>query len=162
MIHWLSRQEKIASFEAHLPRPQVISNDSQILPQHSGVKKPPISIAKHPSFPSCQLSLIKEKHHAPDFTYYLKVFLNSFISKPIQNRFLNDSTLPFKKVDVYNMFHFHPEGIQDNDEENDLVKALPQSSQNPHGRFDTVIAIINDEAESTGVASELSIDESLH
>jgi hypothetical protein len=158
MIRWLSRQEKIASFEAHLRRPQVINNDTRTPPQHSGMKKSLISIAKHPSFPNRQLSLIEEKHHAPDFTYYLKVFLNSFLSKPLPTRAVNENSLPFKKVNIYNMFRFHPEGIQDNDEENDLVKALPQSLQNPHGRFDTVIAIVNDEAESTGVVGEL-IDE---
>ena len=159
MIRWLSRQEKIASFEAHLPRPQIINNDTETLPQHPNMKKSLISIAKHPSFPGRPLSLIEEKHQAPDFTYYLKVFLNSLLSEPLSNRALNDTLLPFKKVDVYNMFRFHPEGLQDNDEENDLVKALPQSLQNPHGRFDTVIAIVNDKAESTGVVGEFSIDE---
>jgi hypothetical protein len=162
MIRWLSRQEKIASFEVHLPQPQVTGNDARTLPKHSSMKKSPISIAKHPSFPNRQLSLIEEKHHAPDFTYHLKVFLSKLLSKPIQNRHADDIPLPFTKVDVYNMFRFHPEGIQDNDEENDLVKALPRSAQNPHGRFDTVIAIVDDEAESTGVVGELtSINELL-
>jgi Plavaka transposase len=162
MIRWLSRQEKIASFEVHLPQPQVTGNDARTLPKRSSMKKSPISIAKHPSFPNRQLSLIEEKHHAPDFTYHLKVFLSKLLSKPIQNRHADDIPLPFTKVDVYNMFRFHPEGIQDNDEENDLVKALPRSAQNPHSRFDTVIAIVDDEAESTGVVGELtSINESL-
>ncbi|KAF8958090.1 hypothetical protein BDZ97DRAFT_1668870, partial [Flammula alnicola] len=42
--------------------------------------------------------------------------------------------------------------VHDNEEEKDLVKALPRSAKNPCGRFDTVIAIVKDEAESTGVA----------
>jgi hypothetical protein len=155
MIRWLSRHEKIAGFEAHLPQPQLVNN-----PDDSHKKKKlQISIAKNPSFPGRPLSLIEEKYLAPDFTYYLKVFLNSLLDKPMQNRFLNNSSLPFTKVDVYNMFRFHPDGIQDNDEENDLVRALPKSAQNPHGRFDTVIAILsNKDSESTGVAGELSID----
>ena len=138
-----------------MPQPQLVNN-----PEHSHTKKKPkISIAKKPSFPGHPLSLIEEKHLALDFTYYLKVFLNALLDKPMQNRFLNDSLLPFTKVDIYNMFRFHPDGIQDNDEENDLVKALPKSVQNPHGRFDTVIAFLsNKDAESTGVVGELSID----
>jgi len=72
--------------------------------------------------------------------------------KPIQNRWLDESNLPFNQVDVYNMFRFHPEGINDSEEENDLVKAIPQSLQNPDGRFDTVVVIVGNEAESTGLA----------
>lgn len=49
------------------------------------------------------------------------------------------------------MFRFHPQGIQDDEEESDLVRAFPRSRENPKGRFDTVIAIINDTAESTGL-----------
>jgi len=53
-----------------------------------------------------------------------------------------------KKVDVYKMFRFHPEGLQDNDEENDLVKALPNRC-----RIHMVDLIrhrfVNDKAEST-------------
>ena len=41
---------------------------------------------------------------------------------------LDESDLPFKQVNVYNMFRFHPEGIHDTEEENDIVKALPQSA----------------------------------
>ncbi|KAF8958698.1 hypothetical protein BDZ97DRAFT_1591405, partial [Flammula alnicola] len=154
MIRWLSRQEKIASFETHQKQSQSREKDnSETLSQQSLVKKKPsISIAKFPNFPNRNLSLIEDKHQAPDFTYYLKVYLNAFATKPVQPRFLNESTLPFTKVDVYNMFRFHPEGVHDNEEEKDLVKALPRSAKNPRGRFDTVIAIVKDEAESTGVA----------
>ena len=67
------------------------------------------------------------------------------------SRQLNQSKLPFLHVNVYNIFRFHPQGIQDEEEESDLVRALPRSAQNPRGRFDTVIAIINDTAESTGL-----------
>jgi Plavaka transposase len=148
MIRWLSRQEKIMSFETH----QKV-NQSEITSQGSPKKKKSlISIAKYPNFPNRQLSLIEDRHKAPDFTYYLKVFLMTFTTKKIQHRRLNESDLPFKQVDVYNMFRFHPEGIQDTDEENDLVKALPLSAQNPDGHFDTVVAIVGNEAESTGLA----------
>lgn len=76
----------------------------------------------------------------------------AFTTKQIPHRRLDESDLPFKQVDVYNMFRFHPEGIHDTEEENDLVKALPKSAQNPDGHFDTVFVIVGNEAESTGLA----------
>jgi hypothetical protein len=159
MIRWLSRQEKIMSFEAH-QKDQLqhqVSHDGhpEITSQVSSLavkKRPLISIAKYPNFPNRQLSLIEDRHQAPDFTYYLKVFLMAFTTKQIPHQRLDESDLPFKQVNVYNMFRFHPEGIHDTEEENDIVKALPQSAQNPDGHFDTVIAIVDNEAESTGLA----------
>ena len=73
-------------------------------------------------------------------------------TKQIQHRQLDDRELPFKQVDVYNMFRFHPEGLQDTEEENDIVKALPITAENKDGQFDTVVVIVGDEAESTGLA----------
>ena len=114
--------------------------------------KAPILIAKHPDFPKRRLLLIEDRYDAPDFTYYLKAFLNAFTTNKVSNRHLDHSKLPVQHVNVYNMFWFHPQGIQDNEEDlNDVVKALPRSAQNPHGQFDTVIAIVNDRAESTGL-----------
>jgi hypothetical protein len=152
MIRWLSRQEKIMTFETH-QKNHILQRDSALASNGSTVKRRSslISIAKYPNFPRRRLSLIEERHQAPDFTYYLKVFL---MPKEMNRRSLDDSDLPFNHVDVYNMFRFHPEGIQDTDEENDLVKALPRSAKNPDGQFDTVIVIVGNEAESTGLAGE--------
>ena len=58
------------------------------------------------------------------------------------------------------MFHFHPKYIHDverEEEENDVVKAIPKSTQLSFGRFDTVVVITKDDAESTGLAGESSI-----
>ena len=156
MIRWLSCQEKIMGFKAHQKnrlQHQLEASDSEITSQCSLMKKRShISIAKYPNFPNRQLSLIEDRHQAPDFTYYLKIFLITFTTKQIQHRHLDESDLALKQVDVYIMFHLHSEGIHDTEEENDLVKALPQSAQNPDGHFDTVIVIVGNEAESTGLA----------
>ena len=152
MIRWLSQQEKIMSFETHQNNLQDQLSDTEIASQGPPLKKKSlISIAKNPNFPNRQLSLIEDKHKAPDFTYYLKVFINGFTNRQIQHRRLDEYDLPFKQVDVYNMFRFHPQCINDGEEENDLVKAIPRSSQNPDGHFDTVVVIVGDEAESTGM-----------
>ena len=154
MIRWLSRQEKVTSFEFHqksLQEPQADIDSETVLQQPPTKKKALISIAKHPNFPRRQLSLIEDRHNAPDFSFYLKVFLNALTTNKVSTQHLDQSKLPFQHVDVYNMFRFHPQGIQDDEEESDLVRALPCSSENPRGRFDTVIAISNDTAESTGL-----------
>ena len=154
MIRWLSRQEKVTSFEFHQkisqqpPETNIIESETDLQQKK---KKAYISIAKHPNFPRRQISLIEDRHNAPDFSYHLKAFLNEFTTNKVPSRQLNQSKLPFLHVNVYNIFRFHPQGIQDEEEESDLVRALPRSAQNPRGRFDTVIAIINDTAESTGL-----------
>ena len=79
----------------------------------------------------------------------------AFTTKHIQKRRIHETGLPFKQVNVHNMFQFHPEGIQDTEEESDLVKALPQSAENTEdGQFDIVIVIVGNEAESTGLAGQ--------
>ncbi|KAF8204518.1 hypothetical protein BJ912DRAFT_1017925 [Pholiota molesta] len=56
-----------------------------------------------------------------------------------------------EKVDVYNTFRFHLASINDEEPEIDAVNAIPISSKYPHGRFDTVVAIVKQDAESTGL-----------
>jgi hypothetical protein len=143
MIKWLSRQEKVTCFEFHQKNVNVQQPQTK--------KKAQISIAKYPDFPKRQISLIEDRHNAPDFSYYLKFFLNALTTNKVSNQHLDQSKLPFQHVNVYNMFRFHPQSIQDDEEEIDLVRALPRSDQNPCGRFDTVIAIVGNTAESTGL-----------
>jgi hypothetical protein len=148
MIRWLSRREKISWFESHLSTK--ISPTAE--PAASSIPgKPPISITKFPNFPNRPISLIEEKHNAPDFSHYLKHFLNAFAPSPISGRRLEVlHTLPFTKVNAYNMFRFHPKSIHDvnvEGEEDDIVKAIPKSRRLPFGRFDTVVVITKDDAE---------------
>lgn len=157
MIRWLSRREKIAVFEGYQKSSQVTNKDSSIASRAPQRKTLPISLAKIPNFPGREFSFIHNNHDAPDFEFYLKQYLNRFMDKPIGQRLLDRTPLSFTKVDVYNMFRFHPEEMQDNEEENDLVKAIPKSAKFPYGRFDTVIALVNDEAESTGLKGKFSL-----
>ena len=155
MIRWLSRREKISWFESHLSTkiPPTAEPAASSIPG-----KPSISITKFPNFPNRPISLIEEKHNAPDFSHYLKHFLNAFAPSPISGRRLEVlHTLPFTKVNAYNMFRFHPKSIHDvnvEGEEDDIVKAIPKSRRLPFGRFDTVVVITKDDAESTGLAGE--------
>ncbi|PPQ97258.1 hypothetical protein CVT26_000650 [Gymnopilus dilepis] len=152
MVRWLSRREKIAAFEVHqnLARTQTLGQTPTT--QKATV---PISLPKHPNIPGRDISVVQDKHDAPDFEFYLKQYLNKFTDNPLGPRQLDrlDRTpLTFRKVDIYNMFRFHPEELQDDEEEKDLVKAIAKSAKLPHGRFDTVVVLVDEEAESTGLA----------
>ncbi|KAF8881817.1 hypothetical protein CPB84DRAFT_1817213 [Gymnopilus junonius] len=133
MICWLSRREKIAKFEEHQMSSQVLNADGPTEQETPPRKTLPISIAKTPNFPGCDLSFIHNKHDVPDFKFYLKQYLNCFMEKPIGQCLLDCTPLSFTK------------------EENDLVKTTSKSSKYPQGCFDTVVVVINDEAETTGL-----------
>ena len=160
MTRWLSRQEKLSRFETHLrPRtnlPPDPPGDVSMEPNPTlHPKKTMISMAKHPTYPKSTISVIKEKHNTPDFDYYLKVYINSRLSQPLRISELDNHLLPLTKLDVYNLFRFHPTAINDGDSEGDVVKALRKSRTHPKGQFDTVIVLVGDEAESTGVEGRL-------
>ena len=55
---------------------------------------------------------------------------------------------------MFNQFKFSPLSLQDEDDERDIVKAIPISRQQSSGCFDTVIVLKTDEAESTGLAGK--------
>ncbi|KAF8152404.1 hypothetical protein B0H34DRAFT_677762 [Crassisporium funariophilum] len=103
MIWWLSRQEKISWFQSQVP-----SRTPAVSPPTSSIKgKPYISIAKSANHPNCPISSVEVRHNASDFSYYLKLYLNTFTTSPASNRWLDiATTLPFSKVNVYNMFKF--------------------------------------------------------
>lgn len=153
MINWLSRQEKINDFNYLLSVRQ--QRDSALpLPTPSLSKRLPIRIAKNPQYPNQPISAIEATHNAPGFGRHLKEYLNTLLPHPVGVRTLDATPLPFSTLNIYTNFHFQPEALQDDEEENDVVKALPVSSSLPHGRFDTVIFMDGDDAESTGLAGE--------
>ena len=75
--------------------------------------------------------------------------------RPIGQGRLDATPLSFTKVNVYKMFRFRPEEIQDNEEEKDTVKAIPMKPGLPHRWFDTVVVVVKDDAESTGLQGKL-------
>ena len=161
MIRWLSHQEKIIYFNNLIAAHQKsntptssTSNASNTQVPVPASKKPPISLAKSPNYPNRPIQLIEQLHAAPYFGLHLKRYLNTFLDSSISNRSLESTPLPFHHVDVFNMFRFHPVSLHDEEEEHDLVKAMPLSKSLPAGRFDTVIVLDKDEAESTGMAGK--------
>lgn len=55
--------------------------------------------------------------------------------------------LPFQRIDVFHSFKFTREGLLDDTLEKDWVRASPVDD----GRFDTVVVLTGDDAESTGL-----------
>jgi len=160
MIRWLSRQEKVLFFNNIVTLCQKIlssSTPSILAPAAAACppsKQSPISIAKYPNYPNHPIPVIEQLHAASQFSLHLKHYLNTFLDSFIYNRSLDSTPLPFNHIDVFNMFCFHPVSLNDEEEEYDLVKAMPISKSLPAGCFDTVIVLDKDEAESTGMAGK--------
>jgi hypothetical protein len=150
MISWLSRQEKIASFEVYLSA-TAKSTQSQGTAMPKNDVKGGISLTKHPNHPNRPIAHLQEKYHAVDLNHCLKLYLSKFDTSPLPTCQLLLHSLPFTKVDVYDMFRFHPDSLQDAEVEKDIVKAMPPSKKLPHGRFDPVVVMVSDNAESTGL-----------
>jgi len=155
MITWLSRQEKIIAFANILASSSIASSASSSTVPPSGILNPsqkiPKSLAKHPNHPKCSVSVIEHFHQTPGFTRHLKQYLNSLSTQPSSSRSLDHTILPdYFSVDVYNMFHFQPQALHD-EEEKDVVKAMPISKSLPFERFDTVIVMNDNIAEATGL-----------
>ncbi|KAJ3504237.1 hypothetical protein NLJ89_g8041 [Agrocybe chaxingu] len=145
MIRWLARQEKVAGFESLLK-----SAGTPIAPVKPRNQRPK-TIAKYPNFPGRSLSDVQQKHHAPSFDHHLRIYLNAKSPDRLSARNLTDTALPFSKVNVYNMFHFAPSSLHDDDDEKDVIKAIGSSSNMPNGRFDTVVVIVSETAHATGI-----------
>lgn len=161
MIRWLSRREKISTLEksfsklhstSDLPLATTSSNTNSTALSNI-VRKPLLSIAKHPMYPNRNIAVVEDLHNAPNFSFFLKVFLNSYAKNSVRFADIQNTPLPFTKVNVYNLFRFHLENIQEleEDQATDIVKAIPRSKNLPSGHFDTVVVMIKDSAESTGL-----------
>jgi hypothetical protein len=73
--------------------------------------------------------------------------------------------LPFERLNVYHGFKFPLEDVGDDrkegDEERDWVRARP-GARGQTERFDTVVAMVAPQSESTGVEGEFSFLRSLY
>lgn len=123
---------------------------------------PVFSLAKHAPLPNRPLSVIENGHSSPSFSADLKQFLNRLSPNPLHKSSAAAQTLPFQKLDIWTQFKFHPAGLHDDDEEDDIVKALPKTKDNNFSRFDTVIALNTDEGESTGLKGMYRFCAGLH
>ena len=76
------------------------------------------------------------------------------LPQPTSARVAASKPLPFDRVDVFHVFKFNPTSLDDDDDvnvERDVVKATPGGGDGKPGRFDTVVVLQRDDAESTGL-----------
>ena len=150
MVRWLSRQEKVVSFQNYLTW-----RDPTLLNTRSHRPRP--SLPKYPSERAKLISIIQSHHHASQFPRCLKEYLNSFLLHRTNPRVAALHQLPFDRVDVYHIFKFSAIGLDDEEsEEADVVKAQPATTAHP-ARFDAVVALNDDRAEATGLEGACSI-----
>ncbi|THU75342.1 hypothetical protein K435DRAFT_707335 [Dendrothele bispora CBS 962.96] len=109
------------------------------------------TMAKYPPEPNKSLSRIQTFHHAPNFEKHLKKYVNGFRpeNQRLRGKALDTTPLPFDRVDVWHQFKLNPTSLVDGEVWVETVKALPVWKHSTNTRFDTVIALVDDNAEST-------------
>lgn len=169
MIKWITRKEKMSLYEMFQRESQLqepVRSRSDTLSDEDSCPPIPtpaelvedatsiIKIAKFSPSPQQHLRRIQERHSAPGFTTALTHYLNGL--QPVQlhlsRQELARTWLPFEHVNIYHKFQLKPCALTDGKEESDVVKAIPGSIRmGGRDRFDNVIVLDKDEAESTGV-----------
>jgi len=149
MVSWLSWQEKITSFDTYILYAEKGPQDSPTIIRLS--EKVPVKLAKYPNQAGKSIYAIETTHQAPGFSQNLKEYLNHFLSRRTSNQAAHTYPLPFSKLNVFHQFKFSPHALQDEEDESDVVKAIPISSKLPSGRFDPVVVLQTDDAEATGM-----------
>ncbi|KAE9401115.1 hypothetical protein BT96DRAFT_956655 [Gymnopus androsaceus JB14] len=146
MVKWLSRQEKIASYDFYRSwLDESKSNDAgrQLI------------LAKYPAESKKSLAQILISHAAPGFLAHLKLFLNAFLplGRRVPDQLALAGTLPFTQLDVWHRYKFSPSNLFDDDLDgiHETVKAIPVSRRSHIPRFDTLIVMVGDDAQSTAL-----------
>ncbi|KAJ3767678.1 hypothetical protein FB446DRAFT_651756 [Lentinula raphanica] len=160
MVTFISRQEKVASFDFY----QSWASNQQEAPDASGksLRQPNsalvLNLAKNPNEPRKTLTSISLLHGAPGFLTALKLFLNSClpIRKQAKKAIALKGVFPFKTLEIWHNLGFFPPKVLE-EPEKALMKASPLTLHNKSSRFDTVIVLENDEAESTAVRGEVLV-----
>ena len=152
MIQWLSRREKMHSFENYVSWKESqelrVRGHSKSLSRNIDGKV--LSLPKYPTQPRQLVSLIEQRHSAPGFTMALKNYINHLSSHPTSARNASAYNLPFQRLDIYHTFKFHPASLEEDEEVVDVIKATPPGKKRP-ARFDTAVVLHGDDAESTGL-----------
>ncbi|KAF9020722.1 hypothetical protein BDZ89DRAFT_958050 [Hymenopellis radicata] len=162
MTTWVIRKENVHAFKRYTTwvqkklelKPSSTPSDSTPLPTTSSI--PPavrsgrlqqVSLPKHPSIVNKPIRRIASQHHVRHFAAHLLAYLLAVGRDALGDAAQNYSTLPFDGLDVYYSFKFAREGLGDDFDVRDVVKASPQDG----GHFDTVVVLTGDEAESAGL-----------
>ncbi|KAJ3729805.1 hypothetical protein C8R42DRAFT_693593 [Lentinula raphanica] len=152
MTKWLAHQENVQTFNKELSwilEQQCFHHEHQTpsaTPSFSSSKRS-ILLLKQPTAPYKSLSSIELGHGIPLFTANLKRYLAML--KPGSSRAEVEGglvkSLPFNALDIYYSFKFSPETLDDDINIKDVIKASSLQGE----RFDTVVVLTSDAAETT-------------
>ena len=116
---------------------------------------------KYPTEPKKSLAQIVISHAAPGFLTHLKLFLNTLLplGHRVPDRQALTGTLPFTHLDVWHQYKFSPSNLFDDEFEGiqETVKAIPVSRHSHIPRFDTVIVMVGNDAQSTALDGSVFI-----
>ncbi|KAG1737845.1 uncharacterized protein EDB91DRAFT_1249522 [Suillus paluster] len=151
MIAWLTRREKVASFQSYL---QMTMEDEDEEFSHSRFQDQHIILPKSPHQIHRHIADIMLDHSCNGFKKDLIFYLNTQVDQPYSRAQLQDIDLPLSHIDIYHGFKFCLDSLgNDVDfdyEELDTVKAKPPMGGKA-GCFDTVVVMDGSNCESTGL-----------
>ncbi|THU83761.1 hypothetical protein K435DRAFT_688929 [Dendrothele bispora CBS 962.96] len=150
MIQWLSRQEKILSSEAATGAAGFGAMDVDGV-QRSSLSQYRYTIAKFPPEPHKSIARVMVSHSAPNFLPCLKIFLNNLLNEPKPRSRALRADLPIEAVDVWHQFKLRPDSQVDGEIVEEVIKAVPFNKKSASTRFDNIVVIHSDEAESTSL-----------
>lgn len=174
MIAWLSRQEKVASFDYYR---QMIDEqpssgerlegileieEEEIVKRRSSQRSDDMDVdgeenaiaytmAKQAPEPNKSISRIVLTHGAPSFMVALKLYLNSLSPNRLPAKKALKIPLPFSTVQVWHQLKLTPSSLFDDVPVREIIKGLPVWKKSKVARFDTVVVMDNNDAEAVGV-----------
>lgn len=176
MVAWLSRQEKIASFDYYRrmideqtsigekledkevegilenEEEEIISRRSSDDMEVDGEEDTiAFTLAKRAPEPKKAISRIVLTHGVPSFINALKLYLNSLRSNRLPAKKALENPLPFSTVDVWHQFKLTPSSLFDDVSVREIIKGLPVWKKSKVARFDTVVVMDNTDADGVGV-----------
>ncbi|KAJ3767173.1 hypothetical protein FB446DRAFT_652557 [Lentinula raphanica] len=152
MLSFISRQEKVSAFDFYKSwTSDNEENTEQLDSSDSKLKSSSLGLAKYPKETRKKIDAISFLHGAPGFVGALKLFLNDCLSPGyrLKKGDALKKRLPFTTLGVWHNFGLVPLEVLDQPEKY-LIKAQPLSSSKA-ARFDTVLVLENEEAQSTAV-----------
>lgn len=113
-----------------------------------------IKLPKNPTAPAKGLGVVALQHDVPLFPTHLAEYITRIelqkAAKP--RRYPIAARLLFSRINIYHSFRLGLEGLHDDTTEQDWVKASPVSG----GRFDTVVVLVDDDADAVSLQGKLS------
>lgn len=115
-----------------------------------------IKLPKNPTAPGKGLGVVALQHGIPLFPAHLAEYITRIeIQKAAKPRhYPSAARLPFSRINVYHSFRLGLEGLHDDSLEEDWVKASPVSG----GRFDTVVVLLDEDADAVSLHGEFVVE----